>query len=185
MPVVHRDGEHSRHHLASGEEVQVGFADLVIPADRPVVGVANGVGDREGLFNCCLLICTQHQGGGAIGQLGAHRLGGFRRHRAIGQIQIRKGDRTAVAQRYCAFGDAASDIHNRDGRCVIAAGDGDRDVIRRRQPEAVGHRDRVGQRDCLTGRKEIKVGVADAVAPTHRPRHQHIRAGDAEASLEG
>ena len=90
VAVVDRDREHQRDRLANSQEVEVRIGDGVIPVDGTVVGVAAGGRDREGILERGLLGRGQRQGGGD----GRRRLG---RGRAIGQIEIREGDRTGLA----------------------------------------------------------------------------------------
>lgn len=49
MAIDNGHGEHGRDTLPSGQEIEDGFADVVCPVDRPVVGVTGGRSDGK----CC------------------------------------------------------------------------------------------------------------------------------------
>ena len=128
VAVVHRDGECGGDRFTGGEEVQIPFADGVGPVDGAVVGVAGISADGETSCDRRLLSGRQVEGCDAISQQCGDGAGGFGCGGGIGEIEIGKADRAAVAQA-AAFGDRTGHIRGGDGGHVIGAVDVDDEVL--------------------------------------------------------
>ena len=170
MAIINGDGKCSRHGLTGGQEVQVGFTDRVGPVDRAVIGVAAAHTirrNRECCFNRRFLRVRQRQHINATGLGGRHSIGHFARRGTVGQIHIREGDQTGVAQR-CTFSDSTGHIGRCDHRYIVGTVNSDGHVLRRDTGMGVINRDDEDRSHGLTGCQEVQVTFRYGVAPVYR-----------------